>query len=492
MRPTKNPKDIWQEALQLFVICLALNYLLSIVDNTPRFYFGDSASYLSSRFGGSLPTDRSWTYGVAIHWIMATTGSLSSVLLLQGVLITIALSAIGAVLRFETGISWSGIVFCVIGIVNPVTFYYQRAILTDLPAASFFLLSLFFLYRLLSSERTGRFKIFLDMVGLALTVAAALSLRTAYLPVSAGLCLLCLLAAAASHRFPTLPKLKPSTSFAGALSIVVGAATVLTVNNALHPTMGFSLNSRASEFLLATFAPAIRRSMLTAEGFHIDRITYRQFGLKDFGRRPRQIFKKDGLVETLNAQMTGLSNDQIRSRHHRLIWRLMEENPLGVAKIIGWQILMHLDPRAYFHGITGDLNHRTFDDGFVERFVHNEAWEKLDQKLPAETTFSVIFLRKAILLPWLQYMISLLAPLGIINARLRGSLLYVLFAMTASGYALSTILFSTELTVRYFLLLVFLSVAIVILTIPLMREQSWSGFRPWRRSAWQAQLSDTC
>ena len=152
---------------------------------------------------------------------------------------------------------------------------------------------------------------------------------------------------------------------------------------------------------------------------------------------------------------------------------------------------MNLDPRAYFHGIAIDLDDRKFDDGFVERFIHIDAWEKINQKLPAETTFSEIFLRKAILLTWLQYIISLFAPLGILNFRLRGSLLYVLFSVTASGYAFSTTLFSLDLTVRYFMLLIFLSVAIVILTLPLMRGQTWSGFGPWRRLIRQAQPSRT-
>jgi hypothetical protein len=458
----------WRQALWLSGLGLSVNYLLFIIDDTPRFFFGDSASYLATRLDGHLPIDRSWLYGVAVQWVMATTGSLSSVLLLQGALYVVALSAIGAALRSETAASWTGIVFCLLGVLDPLTLYHQRAILTDLPAASFFLLSLFFVYRLLISKPFPRIGMVSDVLGLSLSAAVAVSLRSAYLPVLAGVGLMCLLLTVfATFRLKPWPSLVPSAPLAVAAAIVAAVALVLTVNNAVNPALGFSLNRSSNAFMLGVLSPAVRRSMLAKEGFQISRSNFQQFRLRDMNLRAAQIFWPTGLVPVLKKQMAGLSPDQAEEQMGQLVKRIIVENPTGVARILLRQFIMNLDLRSYLFHFPSLLwlDQRTFDAGFVERFVHPYAWQKIDQSLPAQTTMSELILRRAGLLVWLQYLIAVFAPLGMIFGSLRRSPLYLVVSLAASGYALSTVLFSTATIARYFVPLAPLSLAVIILLL---------------------------
>ena len=462
-----HERSIWRDALVLVAIGLFLNYLLLIVDDTPRFFFGDSRSYLATQFDGYLPHDRSWTYGVALEWIMAKTGSLSSVIMLQGALQALALAAIGAALTRETGIAWMGAVFVALGLLDPLGFYYQRAILTDAPAASFFLLSLFFLYRLLDGKPLLRKGIVVDVFGLVLCAAAAVSLRSAYVPVLIGLCIVCLAIAASASILRWSTRTTPSASLAAALAIICGLVSVLVVNNAINPTQGYSFNRGGGSFLTAVIAPALQPSMLDAEGLSLDDATFRQLDLGNMSLRNAQIFAEDKLVHVLRRRMGNLPIPKEDDRFRRLIRRVVWENPAGVAQVFWRQLNANLNPRTYMGDPSSalELNDATFTQDFLDKFVHPRAWQKIDKSLPAQKTVARNLLIHTAPLIWLQYLLAVAAPLGLLISALRRSVLFALLALAASGYALSTIFFSTATIPRYFVVLGPLDLALAFLCV---------------------------
>src|SRR6476660_378381 len=85
-----------KDFVRLAVFAISLTCILWAVDNTPRFFFGDSESYLGTSLQGWLPPDRSWVYGLVVRWIMRESGSLSSVLLTQAILYAVAIAAMGS------------------------------------------------------------------------------------------------------------------------------------------------------------------------------------------------------------------------------------------------------------------------------------------------------------------------------------------------------------------------------------------------------------
>ena len=72
---------------------------------------------------------------------------------------------------------------------------------------------------------------------------------------------------------------------------------------------------------------------------------------------------------------------------------------------------------------------------------------------------------KSALLVWLQYVIALVGPIGLLVRHLRQSLAHTPFARSASGYAISTVYFSLDTIPRFFLPLAPLSLAIVNLAL---------------------------
>jgi hypothetical protein len=270
-------------------------------------------------------------------------------------------------------------------------------------------------------------------------------------------------------------------------AIVASIVSVLTINWFANPNLGFSLNRSSNDFMLGVLAPAVRRSILAEEGFQFDEARFREFHLTDINARATQIFWPTGLIPALKERMAGLSVEESEARVGRLVKRIVTENPTAVAKIMWQQLLMNLDFRSYLYHFSELLwlDHRIFDDGFVERHVHPKAWQKIDKALPGQVTLSEIVVRNAGPLVWLQHLIALLAPLGLLNRLLRRSVLYMLFALTASGYAATTIFFSVGTIPRYFLPLFPLSLAIVMLVLSAVaRRHSTPGQmsgRPRRR-----------
>ncbi|HLC13603.1 MAG TPA: hypothetical protein VJK31_10130, partial [Chthoniobacterales bacterium] len=51
----------------LVVICAKL--LLLMLDPSPKFYMGDSRSYIATAVTGWIPPDRSFFYGYVIRWL---------------------------------------------------------------------------------------------------------------------------------------------------------------------------------------------------------------------------------------------------------------------------------------------------------------------------------------------------------------------------------------------------------------------------------------
>src|ERR1043166_587476 len=59
-----NKSSGWLFCLAIFV----LKFVLLALDSSPKFYLGDSISYIWSALTGWIPDDRSYFYGFIIRW----------------------------------------------------------------------------------------------------------------------------------------------------------------------------------------------------------------------------------------------------------------------------------------------------------------------------------------------------------------------------------------------------------------------------------------
>ena len=186
---------------RLAAFALSLTCILWVVDDTPRFFFGNSESYLATSLHDYLPSDRSWVYEPRFAG-SCRGGSLSSVLLTQAILYVLAVAAIGSCVVKITKSEALGYTYCGLTIIDPVNFYYVRHVLTDTPAASFFLLSVFSMNNVLNT-RTVHTCLIATLVLLAFQLATV-ELQIAYIP---ALLLLSTVLAILSlfRRFPFRP-----------------------------------------------------------------------------------------------------------------------------------------------------------------------------------------------------------------------------------------------------------------------------------------------
>jgi len=110
----------------------ALKLVLFAVDPVPKFYMGDSGSYISTAVTGWIPPDRSFFYGYVIRCTALWTGSLTWLLVLQVCLSTITCVLLWSITRviFELPERWS-YVFGFLCAIDPLQLLYERYVMTE-------------------------------------------------------------------------------------------------------------------------------------------------------------------------------------------------------------------------------------------------------------------------------------------------------------------------------------------------------------------------
>ena len=110
----------------------ALKLLLFAIDSVPKFYMGDSGSYIWTALTGWIPPDRSFFYGYVIRWTALWTGSLTWLVVVQVCLSAITCILFSLITRviFELPERWS-YVFGFLCAIDPLQLLYERYVMTE-------------------------------------------------------------------------------------------------------------------------------------------------------------------------------------------------------------------------------------------------------------------------------------------------------------------------------------------------------------------------
>ncbi len=163
----------------LFILLIfSVKFLIFVIDPLPRFFLGDSASYLSTALRGWIPPDRSFVYGFIIRLIAVSTHSLTSLVAAQ-----VFLSALTSVLlayilvRFlSVGVSVAFLVGFLCS-VEPLQLLYERYVMTE--SFSIFLFAVYIVLIFYYLEKSSLIYLALfQIVGVGL-----ISLRLSFLPI---------------------------------------------------------------------------------------------------------------------------------------------------------------------------------------------------------------------------------------------------------------------------------------------------------------------
>jgi hypothetical protein len=128
-------------------LILFLKFCLLLVDPTPKFYMGDSGSYISTATSGTIPPDRSFVYGYVVRALAVWSSNLTPLLLCQTLLSGATAIMVAVICRSIFCLSpRSSYLFGLVSCLDPLQLVWERYVMTE--AISLFIYVLFLYYSL--------------------------------------------------------------------------------------------------------------------------------------------------------------------------------------------------------------------------------------------------------------------------------------------------------------------------------------------------------
>lgn len=351
-----------------FFVLLIVAVKLTVfgLDPLPRFFMGDSGSYLWTAFSGWIPPDRSFLYGFLIRWTALATHSLTTLLLLQTFLAI--LTAICLAMICRDVFSLSPVLSCLFGFlcaVDPLQWVWERYLMTETISLFLYATLLVVSFFYLQQRRLWQLAL-VQGVGVVL-----ISFRISYLlVVEASTILLPAIAFASSFRLkgqngPGQPRFALVRQF----GLHWGASLVLFfVLHQGYKQLNGHLAGRAPAYLyssgfsiLASWAPTLRPtdspdkrlSEIIAQGA--------AFRLRDIRSRNNQLYSPDSLVARWKRTESDIAlADRIAKETalHSLLRR-----PLGVVGLGARTFFGYFDWRAVHRQAKYDLGRGDWPKG---------------------------------------------------------------------------------------------------------------------------------
>ncbi len=284
------------------LLLLLLKLFLFSLDPSPKFFLGDSASYIWTAISGWIPIDRSFSYGFLVGWLALPTHSLTSLLIFQALLGGVTALIVTWICRRFFGLSLrASYLFGVLCAIDPLQLLWERYVMTEVASLFVYagMLLLSFLY--LKDRKLWQLAL-IQILGVVV-----ISLRISYL----------LLVEAQTVFLPLIayfPELRRRSNLKNvAIHVAVGASLMLTLH-AGYKRLNGRLIHRHPEYvyvtglnLLAMWAPAVvpadapdpRLAQLIVEG--------EQKGLKDPGARGLQLYGAGYLIDRWKHTETDLA-----------------------------------------------------------------------------------------------------------------------------------------------------------------------------------------
>jgi len=433
---------------------------IALIDSTPRFFFGDSETYLHSAAAWTFPWDRSWLYGKIIWALVWPTEYFKSILVFQIVLKALSIVLVGLTVYALTGLRSMAFIATGLGVLDPLGLFLERAVLTDSLASSSFVILVCALALGTAGVAQRRSWLWIPMVAGATAVIALL--RIAYLPALAALFLTVGLLSVLPWRWLGVTQAMRQHLRRGALGLLAGLVIPLSVNAVVSPDkIGFAYNGTLPSFMLGQIAPAVKPEHIAAAGLKLEDFDALQIDV--LARRNDQIWAPDGLVLTLRRENKELSEKEFTNKLDDLKSIVLKENWVGAAEVTKetFLLLTNLGTVSSMMSKGHQIETRGFREGFVERFVNPHVRDKIDRRLPTQPSLAQSYLERSGPVVWLALIICLLAPLLAMLSG-RDKRVPVLVVSAASlAYALTLPLFSVTVIPRYYGPLVPLAIIIV-------------------------------
>ncbi|MBX3724886.1 MAG: hypothetical protein KF823_03110 [Xanthomonadales bacterium] len=426
-----------------------------LVDPDPRFFFGDSASYINAATRGWGLRDRSSTYPFLIWLTALPSRSLHVLVLLQSALGAVLAALLYRLLVRDLGVrAGLAALAAVLIALEPMQLYYERTVMAETFGTGFLVAML--LAQCSYFRRPMPAKILLA-VGLGLVaVSFRLSLLPTVLVLGSGFPLLWLLARPGLPAPPGGPAAhRPSgRSRPAARRIVVHFGLALLATCALHQgyrvaygkAVGVDPGYIASSglFRLAWLAPLLTPGHLDRQGVPPALLQGLAEDPGDRRSREWQMWHPEGLIARLRAARP----DDADAVAGRIAGDLLRRQPSAVLALGLATFADHFDVAYADDRMQDDLGIRPPDQRFIgqvqDLFGHDaSAWRH-----PDGLVHRMMVAYRPVLT--LQVLIApLLALALLVLARARATPSLAVLALAILGLAASNILFGHALVFRY-------------------------------------------
>lgn len=427
------------------VLLAALAALLAIKlagllgDPTLRLFMGDSASYLRSALTGSMPPDRSFTYGILVRVSAVTFGSPLALVLLQtlfGIACSMLLTGLlhrGLGVRFGLAAA-AGLLLA----LDPGQLLYERMMMAESAgtlalAAHVVLLAIY--------VRTGSWR---WMVRAAVLGIAAVSLRFSLLPVVLGLALTVpLVAALHAPRQRPLP-----VALARQLTIALLATGVLHLvymqSYRLMPGGEAGYMPASGMMRIGLVAPMIRAEHFKGTGVPGSVLRDVMLDLDDPRQREAHVWVPGGLYQTIVRR-----TDQPERVARTITSRALRDDPSRLLTLGLGNFADYFDADLREARIADDLGRRPPDAVALQALretLHYDA-----EGIAASDSFATRWFHAGA--PWLIGCLVALAPLALLalalNWRSRFRPAVLVLCLASLGLVASHLLFAHIPSLRY-------------------------------------------
>lgn len=358
----KSFTAVTSEASQWWLFCLlivALKFVLLALDPAPKFFMGDSGSYIWTALSGWIPPDRSFVYGYVIRWSAVWTGSLNSLLVLQ-VLVGAGTALIfTSTCRLIFGLPFS--LSCVFGIlccIDPLQLLWEHYVMTETISLFFYVVMLRYSFLYLRDRRVRDLVLFqtlaIVLVSFRLSYLPLVQVSTVALPIMA-----CLPLAYARFRGDSRATARASIIKQFFCHLLLSVLLMLALHRGYqqlngtlsHREPGYSY--KAGLILLAFWAPALkpedavdpRLAQVIAQGG--------EYHIEELARRSNQLFSQGLLVDRwLKLEGDEKKADDIAKQ---TVMRALHRNPWNILNLGLKTYLGFLDIRSWKKWATLDL-----------------------------------------------------------------------------------------------------------------------------------------
>jgi hypothetical protein len=341
-------------ALRSLPFLAILGWLL--LDTVPRFFQGDSVSYLMTGFNNWLPPDRSWVFGFASAFILRHGHGPVLFILLQTLLLTLIVCA--SRLLLGPAACRRPVLLVLVGCtcLDPLIEIYTRFFMSDFVAFGAFILFLVG-YRAALKQDGARSIAVAGLLLMFTAGAVAVFMRVAYSLIIEATSFLILVAFCTRLRGRQwLPALLGVAIPFLLIGCVIASNGV--VFSKQFPGEHF-VTKLSGVFLAGVFAPAVSEADFAKADIPITSAEFAKLNLGDYGKRVRQVWNKDpdDLQQFLKDKL-GVRQDydaRVDSAATALVKAAAIRAPWGILKVYLVSARLYLEPGQWQRQTYGEM-----------------------------------------------------------------------------------------------------------------------------------------